>query len=160
MRQGATEDVEVWVILESGNTLEDYPTKSVFLYYNNGISDKLLAVYRDTSLTTTTAAPTTTPSPTLTTTEPPLVEADPQLGASWDYEILEIDNAPFIDDNVNYGGKMLFTISKEISNIIQDCKVRKPIIFIEVVLESDTDGVIKEEYELTEYSDSVSAGLI
>lgn len=142
MRQGATEDVEVWVILESGKTFDDYHTKSVFLYYSNGISDKLLAVYRSFFAATTTTA------------------EGPPLGATWDYETLTVDDTPFVDDSINYDGKLTFTISKEVSNILQDCKVKKPIVFIEAVLEEDNDTVIKEAYELTEYSDSISAGLI
>jgi len=142
MRQGATEDVEVWVILESGKSLDDYDTKSVFLYYNNGISDKLLAVYRSFFAATTTTA------------------EGPPLGATWAYEDLAVDNTPFTVDSIDYDGKLTFTISKEVSNIIQLSKVRKPVVFIEVVLEEDDDTVVKEEYELTEYSDSISAGLI
>lgn len=142
MRQGATEDVEVWVILESGKTFDDYHTKSVFLYYNNGISDKLLAVYRSFFPATTTTA------------------EGPPLGATWDYKGLTVDPTPFVDNTISYDGKLTFTISKEVSNILQACKVRKPMVFIEVVLEGDGVAVIKEEYELTEYSDSVSAGLV
>ena len=141
MRQGATEDVEVWVILETGKDFDDYHTKSIFLYYNNGISDKLLAVYRSFLLTTTTAE-------------------GPPLGATWDYHSLEVDETVFTDNDVTYNGKLIFTVSKEVSNILQQCKVRKPSVFIEVVLEDIDDSVIKEEYELTDYFDSISAGLI
>jgi len=140
MRQGATEDVEIQVILESGKVFADYNTKSVFLYYNNGISDKLLAVYEDTLITTT--------------------PAGPPLGATWSYHPLAIDETPFVIDMVMYDGKFTFTIDKDVSNIIQQCKVRKPITFIEVVLEDNDGTVIKEEYNLTEYFDSISAGLI
>ena len=142
MRQGATEEVEVWLILESGKAIGDYDVKTVYLYYNNGISSKILAAYRDIILLAS-----TTPS-------------GPPLGADWEYFDLEVDN-PFVNEGVTYSGALKFTIDKNISNIMQDRKVRKPEVYIEVVLQDLSDGtVIKEEYSLTEYFDSISAGLL
>lgn len=142
MRQGATEDIEVWTILESGKTLDNYDVKSVFLYYNNGISDKLLAVYRSFFNVTTTTA------------------EGPPLGADWEYHDLTVDNTPFTDDSIDYAGKLTFTISSDVSNIVQQSKVKKPKIYIEVVLTEDNGTIVKEEYELSEYADSISAGLL
>ncbi len=138
MRAGETVNITINVALD-GEDLDDYQTKSVVAYYNNGISNKILAIFKDSSITTT--AP------------------GPPLGATWEYYSLTVDNTPFTEDLVAYVGKLTFTIPSSVTQILQACKVRKPEILVEVILES-TDNTIKEEYNLQDYYDSVSAGII
>jgi hypothetical protein len=140
MRAGETNDIEVWVALDTGDDLDNYNEKAVAVYYNNGISNKIVAIYRDFLGTTTTPE-------------------GPPLGATWEYLDLTVDNTPFVDGDLQFAGKLLFTMGPELTEDFNNCKVRKPQFYIEVILKS-SDTIIKEVYALEEFEDSVTAGLL
>ncbi len=135
MKANETVVVKILTQLDDGKVPTDYAIKA-FLYYDNGVSQKILAAFYDQTFT---------PVP-------------PPEGADWEWASLIPDDTSETVDGINYQGSVTLTILPEYTVNLK--QFRRPRLFIELVFTDGTE-VIKNkiDMELESYVPSISENL-